>query len=45
MPNYKKGEQEAITILESIGIQVDRDYLDDNSHRSMPDIILSVLSV
>ena len=38
MPGRKKGELEAITILESIGIQVDRDYLDDNSHKSMPDI-------
>ncbi len=38
MPGRKKGELEAITILESIGIQVDRDYLDDNSHKSMPDV-------
>jgi len=38
MPGRKQGELEAITILESIGIQVDRDYFDDNSHKSMPDI-------
>ena len=38
MPGRKQGEIEAITILESIGIQVDRDYLDDNSQNSMPDI-------
>ncbi len=38
MPGRKQGELEAITILESIGIQVDRDYLDDNSHKSMPDV-------
>jgi hypothetical protein len=38
MSGRKQGELEAITILESIGIQVDRDYLDDNSHKSMPDV-------
>ena len=38
MPGRKQGEIEAITILESIGIQVDRDYLDDNGQNSMPDI-------
>lgn len=38
MPGRKQGELEAITILEGIGIQVDRDYFDDNSHKSMPDI-------
>ena len=38
MAGRKQGELEAITILESIGIQVDRDYLDDNSHKSMPDV-------
>ena len=38
MPGRKQGELEAITILESIGIQVDRDYFDDNSHKSMPDV-------
>lgn len=34
----KKGESEAIIILENIGIEIDRDYYDDNSHKSMPDI-------
>lgn len=38
MPGRKKSELEAITILESIGIQVDRNYYDDNSHKSMPNI-------
>lgn len=38
MAGRKQGELEAITILESSGIQVDRDYLDDNSHKSMPDV-------
>ena len=38
MAGRKQGELEAITILERIGIQVDRNYLDDNSHKSMPDI-------
>ena len=38
MSGRKQGEQEAITILESIGIQVDRNYFDDNSHTSMPDV-------
>lgn len=38
MPGRKQGDLEAITVLESIGIQVDRDYLDDNSYKSMPDI-------
>ncbi len=38
MTGRKQGEQEAIAILENIGIQVDRDYSDDNSHQRMPDI-------
>ena len=38
MSGRKQGELEAITILERFGIQVDRDYLDDNSHKSMPDV-------
>ena len=38
MAGRKKGEQEAITILESLGIGIDKTYHDDNSHDSMPDI-------
>lgn len=38
MSGRKQGEIEAITILENIGKQVDRDYFDDNSHKSMPDV-------
>ncbi len=38
MPKRKNGEQEAITILEGLGIEIDKDYYDDNSHKSMPDI-------
>ena len=38
MSERKKGEQEAITILKNLGIEVDNDYYDDNSHKSMPDI-------
>lgn len=38
MLKRKKGEQEAITILENLGIEIDRSYYDDNSQQSMPDI-------
>lgn len=38
MLERKKGEQEAITILEKLGIEVDKGYYDDNSHKSMPDV-------
>lgn len=38
MPERKKGEQEAITILGNLGIEVDKSYYDDNSRKSMPDI-------
>ena len=38
MPKRKKGEFEAITILENIGIEIDKDYYDDNSQNSTPDI-------
>lgn len=38
MLKRKKGEQEAITILENLGIEIDRSYYDDNSHKSMPDV-------
>lgn len=38
MHDRKKGEQEAIAILEKLGIEVDKGYYDDNSHKSMPDI-------
>ena len=38
MSNRKKGEQEAITILEKLDIEIDNNYYDDNSHKSMPDI-------
>ena len=38
MPNRKKGEQEAITILEKLGIEIDKSYYDDNSQHSMPDV-------
>lgn len=38
MPKRKKGELEAITILENLGIEIDKDYYDDNSQNSMPDI-------
>ena len=34
----KKGEQEAITILEKLGIEIDKSYYDDNSHKNMPDV-------
>ncbi len=38
MPERKTGEQEAITILENFGIEIDKSYYDDNSRKSMPDI-------
>ena len=38
MLKRKKGEQKAITILENLGIEIDRNYHDDNSQQSMPDI-------
>ncbi len=38
MPNRKKGEHEAITILEKLGIEIDKSYYDDNSQQSMPDV-------
>lgn len=38
MPKRKKGEREAITILEHLGIEIDKNYYDDNSQQSMPDI-------
>ena len=38
MLKRKKGEQEAITILENLGIEIDTSYHDDNSQQSMPDI-------
>ena len=38
MSERKQGEQEAITVLENLGIEIDKSYCDDNSHNSMPDI-------
>ena len=38
MPKRKNGEQEAIIILENLGIEIDKTYYDDNSQQSMPDI-------
>ncbi len=38
MKMRKKGEDEAIIILKSIGVEVDKDYYDDNSVESMPDL-------
>ena len=38
MQKRKTGEQEAITILENLGIEIDKDYYDDNSQKNMPDI-------
>ncbi len=38
MSKRKKGENEAVIILESIGIKIDKNYLDDNSRASMPDL-------
>lgn len=38
MSKRKKGEKEAVIILESIGIKIDKEYLDDNSQASMPDL-------
>ena len=38
MSKRKQGEQEAVTILERLGIEIDKDYYDDNSQQSMPDI-------
>lgn len=38
MSKRKRGEQEAIIILGNLGIEIDKDYYDDNSHNSMPDI-------
>lgn len=39
MENERKcGENEAATILQNIGIELDLSYCDDNSHDSMPDL-------
>ena len=38
MSKHKRGELEAILILENLGIEIDKDYYDDNSKKSMPDI-------
>ena len=38
MHNCKIGEEEAIAILEKLGIEIDKSYYDDNSRKSMPDI-------
>lgn len=38
MSKRKKGENEAVIILESIGIKIEKNYLDDNSRASMPDL-------
>lgn len=38
MQKRKQGEREAILILENLGIEIEKNYYDDNSHSSMPDI-------
>ena len=38
MSKIKKGESEAVIILESIGVKIDKGYKDDNSRPSMPDL-------
>jgi len=38
MAKRKQGENEAITILENLGVEFDKEYCDDNSHDSMPDV-------
>lgn len=38
MPKRKAGEQEALLILKSMGIEIDEEYYDDNSKSSMPDL-------
>lgn len=38
MKKLKEGENEAIQILESIGVELDETYYDDNSQSSMPDL-------
>ena len=38
MSKRKQGENEAIAILENLGVEIDKEYCDDNSQRSMPDI-------
>ncbi|MBR0148687.1 MAG: hypothetical protein IJM23_05755 [Lachnospiraceae bacterium] len=38
MAGYKKGEKEALLILQSMGIEMDESYHDDNSRDSMPDL-------
>ena len=38
MSKRKNGELEAILILEDLGVEIDKDYCDDNSYKSMPDI-------
>ena len=38
MPKRKAGEQEALLILKSMGIEIDEEYYDDNSKQSMPDL-------
>ena len=38
MLKRKQGENEAINILVNLGIEIDREYYDDNSRNSMPDI-------
>lgn len=38
MIERKKGENEAIQILQSIGVEIDLNYYDDSNHDSMPDL-------
>ena len=38
MQKRKRGELEAIIILENLGIEIDKSHCDDNSQKSMPDI-------
>ncbi len=41
MKKYKDGEREAYEILSNIGIELDESYYDDNSQKSMPDLMYS----